>query len=250
MSVLCLVMIEAEASGVLYTRDPNDPRRNMMLINAVWGLGLNAVDGSVPTDFYEVDRAGGASSPPGPLSRKPSSWWTEWRAYRRAGPRRLAAHALPRRGRGSGPDGLRFHPGGALPSPPGCRVGNGPRGKDRHRAVAPAQRQPGRGAGPRGPGLERHPGRSPGTPSCFSQGRPPRAAKPAGSPTSSIRNTTCSTSPKARSWSPSRTSPRYVALLGRVQAIITDVGSVTGHMASVARNSGCRPWPRRATPPR
>jgi len=35
-----------------------------------------------------------------------------------------------------------------------------------------------------------------------------------------------------------QTSPRYVALLGRVQAIITDVGSVTGHMASVAREFG------------
>jgi pyruvate,water dikinase len=32
-----------------------------------------------------------------------------------------------------------------------------------------------------------------------------------------------------------QTSPRYVPIIGRVQAIITDVGSVTGHMASVAR---------------
>jgi pyruvate,water dikinase len=32
-----------------------------------------------------------------------------------------------------------------------------------------------------------------------------------------------------------QTSPRYVPLMGRVRAIITDVGSVTGHMASVAR---------------
>jgi pyruvate,water dikinase len=31
------------------------------------------------------------------------------------------------------------------------------------------------------------------------------------------------------------TSPRFVPLMGRIQAIITDVGSVTGHMASVAR---------------
>ncbi len=56
MSVLCVVMIDAVASGVMYTRDPNDSRRDMILINSVWGLGLNAVDGSVPTDFYEVDK--------------------------------------------------------------------------------------------------------------------------------------------------------------------------------------------------
>jgi pyruvate,water dikinase len=33
----------------------------------------------------------------------------------------------------------------------------------------------------------------------------------------------------------SQTSPKYVPLMGRIQAIVTDVGSVTGHMASVAR---------------
>jgi pyruvate,water dikinase len=32
-----------------------------------------------------------------------------------------------------------------------------------------------------------------------------------------------------------QTSPRYVPLMGRIKAIVTDVGSVTGHMASVAR---------------
>src|SRR5208337_4592370 len=57
MSVLCVVMVEAMASGVMYTRDPNDSGRNLVLVNAVWGLGLNAVDGSVPTDFYEVDKS-------------------------------------------------------------------------------------------------------------------------------------------------------------------------------------------------
>jgi phosphohistidine swiveling domain-containing protein len=35
-----------------------------------------------------------------------------------------------------------------------------------------------------------------------------------------------------------QTSPRYVSLLGRVRGIVTDVGSVTGHMASVAREFG------------
>ncbi len=57
MSVLCLTMIDADSSGVLYTIDPNDFGRRMMLINAVRGLS-RAVDGSVPTDFYEVEREG------------------------------------------------------------------------------------------------------------------------------------------------------------------------------------------------
>ncbi len=57
MSVLCVAMVEAMASGVMYTRDPNDSGRNLVLVNAVWGLGLNAVDGAVSTDFYEVDKS-------------------------------------------------------------------------------------------------------------------------------------------------------------------------------------------------
>ncbi len=57
MSVLCLAMVDAESSGVMYTTDPNDFGRSMMLINAVRGLS-KAVDGSVPTDFYEVEKRG------------------------------------------------------------------------------------------------------------------------------------------------------------------------------------------------
>ncbi|HWR90620.1 MAG TPA: PEP/pyruvate-binding domain-containing protein, partial [Dissulfurispiraceae bacterium] len=56
MSVLCLAMVRARASGVMYTRDPNDHRRDVIMINAVWGLA-GAVDGSSATDFYEVDKA-------------------------------------------------------------------------------------------------------------------------------------------------------------------------------------------------
>jgi pyruvate,water dikinase len=56
MSALVLTMVDATASGVMYTRDPNDMRRNVLLLNAVFGLGLGAVDGSADTDYYEVDK--------------------------------------------------------------------------------------------------------------------------------------------------------------------------------------------------
>ncbi len=56
MSVLCVMMVDAQASGVMYTRDPNDHRRNVILINSVWGLGVGAVDGSLATDFFEIDK--------------------------------------------------------------------------------------------------------------------------------------------------------------------------------------------------
>lgn len=56
MSTLVLTMVDARSSGVMYTRDPNDMRRNVILLNAVWGLGLGAVDGSAATDYFEVDK--------------------------------------------------------------------------------------------------------------------------------------------------------------------------------------------------
>ncbi|NCC25561.1 MAG: pyruvate, phosphate dikinase [Deltaproteobacteria bacterium] len=56
MCVLCLNMIRAKASGVLYTLDPNVPGREVMIVGAVWGLGVGVVDGSMPTDHWEIDK--------------------------------------------------------------------------------------------------------------------------------------------------------------------------------------------------
>jgi pyruvate,water dikinase len=47
-------MIDANASGILYSRDPHDPEAGESLINAVWGLGPYVVAGVVPTDKYRI----------------------------------------------------------------------------------------------------------------------------------------------------------------------------------------------------
>jgi len=57
MAVGCQVMINAKASGVLYTFDPQAPERDVMLISAVWGLGAPAVEGRAAADHYELSRA-------------------------------------------------------------------------------------------------------------------------------------------------------------------------------------------------
>jgi len=56
MAVGCQVTIDARVSGVLYTLDPTTPEREAMVINAVWGLGVPLVSGQVPGDRYLLNR--------------------------------------------------------------------------------------------------------------------------------------------------------------------------------------------------
>jgi pyruvate, water dikinase len=56
MAVLVLEMIEAMASGVLYTRNPVHPDSDTMMIYAIGGLGERLVGGSVAPDVFEISR--------------------------------------------------------------------------------------------------------------------------------------------------------------------------------------------------
>lgn len=57
MAVGVLVMVNAIASGVLYTADPTD-RSDRMMISAAWGLGTSVVDGKVDADQFVVSADG------------------------------------------------------------------------------------------------------------------------------------------------------------------------------------------------
>ncbi len=54
MSVACLQMVEAKASGVMYSRHPVRILEDNVLINAVWGLGPYVVEGILTPDTYIV----------------------------------------------------------------------------------------------------------------------------------------------------------------------------------------------------
>ena len=62
MGVAVLPMIDAKASGVLFTRQPEAADQDAVLINAVWGLGKYAVGGVIDPDHYLV-----AHHPPGEI---------------------------------------------------------------------------------------------------------------------------------------------------------------------------------------
>ncbi|HTG01599.1 MAG TPA: PEP/pyruvate-binding domain-containing protein [Nitrospirota bacterium] len=56
MSVGVIQMIDARAGGVAYTKDPNNPDSDTLIINAANGLGKTVVDGTVIPDTYAVSR--------------------------------------------------------------------------------------------------------------------------------------------------------------------------------------------------
>jgi len=59
MSVGCFLMVDALAAGVAYSVDPTDPTLDKMLISAVWGLGTPVVNGTMTPDTYIVSRRPG-----------------------------------------------------------------------------------------------------------------------------------------------------------------------------------------------
>ncbi len=59
MAVGCLEMVPARVSGVMFSRNPQAPEQETIVITAVWGLGKLAVDGSVPPDIFELQRRAG-----------------------------------------------------------------------------------------------------------------------------------------------------------------------------------------------
>jgi pyruvate, water dikinase len=58
MAVVVQAMVAADTSGVLFTIDPVQRRRDRMVVEAVRGLGERAVSGEATPDHYVVDRAG------------------------------------------------------------------------------------------------------------------------------------------------------------------------------------------------
>lgn len=58
LAVVVQQMIESEASGVLFTANPTNGRRDQTVIAAAWGLGEAIVSGAVNTDDLVVDGRG------------------------------------------------------------------------------------------------------------------------------------------------------------------------------------------------
>ncbi len=71
MSVACLKMVRSLASGVMYSRHPFNLLEDHVIINAVWGLGPYAVEGVISPDTYSVTKDANLSLISTGISHKP-----------------------------------------------------------------------------------------------------------------------------------------------------------------------------------
>ena len=56
MAVAVQLMIPAKTSGVLYSYDPLHPETEKMMVSSAWGLGEPIVSGEIPTDHFMINR--------------------------------------------------------------------------------------------------------------------------------------------------------------------------------------------------
>lgn len=57
LAVVVQELVGADAAGIMFTADPVTGSRDVVLVNAAWGLGEAVVGGQVTPDTYTVDRA-------------------------------------------------------------------------------------------------------------------------------------------------------------------------------------------------
>ncbi len=233
MGVLFQRMVKTAASGVAYTLDPTGGPDDAVLINAVWGLGRYAVEGRVSGDRYRVGRepghegvaqrlgrkevelvlsAGGAQERPVPLSRQQQPC---------LGPedlKQLAGYALALERHFNRPQDIEWalDPRGrlfVLQSRP-LRLPDQPVARPSAEAIRAA--------------LERHP-------VILSGGTVASPGVGAGPAWVVSREDELAGFPRGAVLVARHTSPRFGRVMSRAAAILTDVGSSTGHMASLAR---------------
>ncbi len=232
MSVACIPMVDAKASGVMYTVDPNDSSHAAIMISAVWGLGVSAVDGSVATDFYQIDKKDRhievfevarkdilvRSDIQHGLTEEPVADELKTIACLNQAQIEVLVDY-----------GLRLEKHYGVPLDIEWAI-------DQEDKLYILQARPLKFAGE----AVSEPGEGPekefaNYPILLKGGSSASDGVASGLAYVITSDHNLLNIPEGSILIAPQTSPRYVSIIGRVQAIVTDVGSVTGHMASVAR---------------
>jgi pyruvate, water dikinase len=230
MSVACLEMIQSKAGGVVYTRHPFDLTKNNIIINATWGLGSYVVDGVVTPDSFELSKtdppvilSSTVSSKSKSLVVKPDGYLmeTEISPERRNTPclseeqaAILAGYALKLEEHFQTPQDIEW----AL---------------DQNNTLVILQTRPLRIEGDRGAFFSTQ--RFDAYPILVENGSVACPGVGCG-PAHIIHSEEDLLSfPEGGVLVAAHSSPQYVIVMEKAQAIVTNSGSITGHMASVAR---------------
>lgn len=236
MSVACLEMVESRAAGVMYTRHPLHPDQDRVIINAVWGLGPYAVDGVVNPDTYVAAKDGTGivetriSDKPVMLAAAPQGTLTERRVPddMRAAPCLDAAQVLELSGYGQV---LEAHYG----CPQDVEWALDPAGRlvilqSRPLAMAavPGGEVFGHCARPAIPEVTGHA-------LLASGGETAYPGVGAGTVVQVLRDEDLEGFPQGGVLVAGHSSPKFMVVMPRCAAIVTEHGSVTGHMASLCR---------------
>lgn len=230
MAVLVQAMVEPKTSGVMYTTDPLGGGKGPLLISAVRGLGQALVDGSVDPDLYRLER----SHPPLLLDYC-TGGQSESLGLEEAGG--LSHHRLDEAGREEPPLsegqalelarlGLELEERFACPQDVEWALTT-----EGHLVILqsrPLQVLAARAGEAAAPSVE----------PLFSGGQTARPGAGAGPaflvlPGSELKDFPTGGVLVARS-----SSPALAAALPRAAALVTDVGGVAGHLASLAREMG------------
>lgn len=229
MAVGILSMVEAKAGGVIYTRDPNEAGKHTAIVNAVWGLGKAVVDGTENPQSFIVSREDG-----GILERKVPQQHKMYVCADEGGIKGISVPA-ELRGRPCLTDDqieVLFRHASALED----HYGNP---QDVEWAVGPDSRiyiLQSRALRTLNQSLVSNPPRRiEGYPILIDRGV--IACKGVGFGKAFVLRDEedLRRFPEGAVLVARHTSPKYVMVMGKASAIITDVGSATGHMASLSR---------------
>jgi pyruvate,water dikinase len=227
-------MVDAVASGVMYTRHPFNVLDDNLLISAVWGLGPYAVDGVVTPDTYRVARDRDLTLLESRVAVKP----VQLVANPGEGLREAPVPPENRDRPCLSPEQIKILAGF------GVRLADHYRGPqdvewalDRSGRLLVLQSRPLRLEAPTETDLAEIPV-APGYPLLLSGGAPAFPGVGCGPVFQVLSDEDLLAFPDGAVLVARHSSPKFVLVMPRAQAIVTDSGSISGHMASLAREFG------------
>ncbi|GKT09872.1 PEP/pyruvate-binding domain-containing protein [Desulforhabdus sp. TSK] len=235
MAVLVLEMVDTESAGVMYTRDPLDPASQTLKIYSIWGQGELLVKGEIAPDLLEISREED-------FKVLQSRWGTrEYKAVLGSGgeletvpleePERMELSLDEASAQQLARWGLQLEAHFGMPQDvEWCKGRNGELYLLQSRPLRVADAVPAADCREGGPGIS--------LPVLLAAGEKASSGIGTGTVVQVTSLPDLGSVPEGAVLVAPTTSPRFTQIIGRLRAVVTDVGSVAGHFASVAREWG------------